>query len=301
MNQEHPAIPDLRRLAQFVAVADSGTLAAAADQLFITQQALSAALRQLERELDVALFDRTRRRLALTPAGEDLLRGARPLLTGARQLASTVRESAAGMGVTFRIGHSPALSGTEVFHLIEPTVHTFPDVSVIVRPVFPSRFRDELLAGDLDLVLRRGAHTPDDLTSTIVDYHPLNLAMQAEHPLAQSNSITVADLSSTPIMIWAPERASFYTDFLIAYCRRAGIEPHVRINRVQGTPPTTAVLVDPQVCAFVTDPPGQLHGGRVLVRAFDDDPPLAPVQALWPPHTTSTFRTHLLSRSPTES
>ncbi|GAA1480953.1 LysR family transcriptional regulator [Gordonia sinesedis] len=294
---DNAPLPDLRRLEQFVAVVESGTLAGAADRLFLTQQAVSTAIRRLEHELGTDLFDRTHRRLTPTAAGNDLLRQARPLLTGARQLTESVRRTAEQGPPTFVVGHSPALSGGEVFSLLEPAVTRSAEVSVTVRQVFPGQFHDELLSGRVDLVLRRGVDTPTDLTSAIVDYQPLRLAVAAAHPLAGADSIAALDLAAYPIMVWAPERHSFYTDFLVAHCRRSGFEPRLRINRVQGTPPTTAVLVDPDCVAFVTDPAGPAHEGRVLVRDFDV-PPLSPVQALWLSHTVSDFRTAILSPHP---
>ncbi|KNA92079.1 MULTISPECIES: LysR family transcriptional regulator [Gordonia] len=288
---------DTRRLEQFVAVAQAGTLAAAAEQMFLTQQALSTALRQLEREVGVTLFDRTGRRLVLTAAGENLLEGALPLLAGARELARSVRRRAAGVPDAFTIGHSPALSSDEVFALVEPALRLHPAVSVTLVKTFPDRFTDQLLSGELDVVLRRGVETPPQLTSSIVTYHPLRLAMAADHRLADADTVSVSSLLDVPIVVWAPERHSFYTDFLVAHLRGGGLEPTLRICRVQGAPPATAVLVDDDAVAFVTDPVGTSHENRVIVKDFDD-PPLTPVQALWLPHTVSEFRTSLLNSAP---
>lgn len=295
MTEQHTT-PDFRRIEQFVAVAEAGTLAAAAEQLFLTQQALSTAIRKLEAELGVDLFDRSGRTLALTAAGHDLVRGARPLLTGAQRLGASVRRTAAGTPPAYVIGHSPALSGGEVFTLIESAVAAHPNVSVTIRQTFPAGFDEDLISGRVDLVLRRGVETPADLTSAIVGYQRLRIAVAASHPLAERETISVTDdLADQPITVWAPEGDSFYTDFLVAHCRRSGIEPVVRISRIQGAPPATAVLVDDRTCAFVTESPGPMFDGRVVVKDFDV-PPLSPVQALWPSHTVSDFRTTLLTR-----
>ena len=296
---DSPAL-DTRRLEQFVAVAQAGTLSAAAEQMFLTQQALSTAIRQLEREVGVPLFDRSGRRLVLTSAGDALLEGALPLLAGARELALAVQRRAAGTAEAFVIGHSPALSNDEAFSLVEPALRLHPEVSVTFAQTFPRHFRDGLLAGELDLVLRRGVEPPPQLTSSIVTYHPLRLAIPAHHRLADHDPIRVRDLANVPIIVWAPERRSFYTDFLVAHLRRGGVEPRLRVCRIQGAPPATAVLVDDDAVAFVTDPPGTTHGGRIVVRDFDS-PPLTPVQALWLPHTVSEFRDAVLSSIPQHS
>lgn len=289
---------DLRRLEQFVAVAETGGLADAAARTFVTPQALSVALRQLERDMGVSLFDRSHRRLALTDAGSDLLHRARPLLAGAQHLTRAVRNAAAPPPVPFVVGYSPALSGTQIFELLEPVVKRWGQQSVTFRQVFPDAVTDGLLSGELDVMLRRAVDNPDGLASTTLTYQPLRLAVAATHPLAHRETITAGrDLEGRPIIVWAPERYSFYTDFLVAYCRRAGVEPELRVSRVQGAPPTTAVLLDDAACAFVTDSAGPKHGGRVLVKDFDD-PPLSPIQVLWTPHTVSEFRTDLLNSAP---
>ncbi|MGX7693707.1 LysR family transcriptional regulator [Gordonia polyisoprenivorans] len=290
-------LPDIRRLEQFVAVAESDTLADAATRVFVTQQALSTAIRRLENELGVSLFNREHRGLTLTPAGEDLLRNARAILTGARHLTRSVRAVAQQRPPVFVVGHSPALSGAEVFSIVESAVQRHEDIPVTARPVFPAQFVDDLLQNRVDLVLRRGIDTPSELISAVIGYQELRLAVTIDHPLATLDRISMSDVAEHPVIVWAPERHSYYTDFLVAHCRRSGFEPILRINRVQGTPPTTAVLVDTTACAFVTAPAGPAHGGRVMVKEFTD-PPLSPIQALWLPHTVSDFRTAILNSAP---
>ncbi|CPZ66900.1 Putative transcriptional regulator%2C LysR family [Mycobacteroides abscessus] len=155
---------DSRRLFQFVVAAEAPTLAAAAADLFITQQALSSAIRQLERDLGVELFSRAQRSLQLTDAGHELYTGAKPLLAGIRMLANATR-NISNPQRAFVIGHSPAISGEEVYRIIEPIVVADPTASITVRQVFPSTMRDGLLDGSLDLALRRGVDMPADLAT----------------------------------------------------------------------------------------------------------------------------------------
>lgn len=104
---------DLRRLAQFVAAADSGSLTSAARSLFITQQAMSSAMRQLEKELGVALFARQGRRVVLTPAGHKLREGAPALLAASAALAAAARRAAEEAAPAFVIAHTPAITSDE--------------------------------------------------------------------------------------------------------------------------------------------------------------------------------------------
>ncbi|RSM35720.1 LysR family transcriptional regulator [Amycolatopsis balhimycina DSM 5908] len=84
---------DLRRLEAFVAVAEELNFGRAADRLGLTQPSLSRAVGALERELAVALFDRTTRRVALTPAGEAMLPDARAAVEAARAAARRARRA----------------------------------------------------------------------------------------------------------------------------------------------------------------------------------------------------------------
>lgn len=283
---------DLRRLAQFVAAADAGSLTSAARSLFITQQAMSSAMRQLEKELGVELFARQGRRVVLTAAGRKLREGAQALLAASDALAAAARRAAEEVLPAFVVAHTPAITSEEAFDLIAPIRHVRPDTSITVRQMFPEEMEVALIERTVDVGLRRGVTTPPDLAAAVLGYSALRLAVDVTHPLAQRDSIGLKDIAEWTLMVWAPPTHSFYTDFLVSACRRAGFEPNLMVNLVQGTPPVTAVAGNDCV-AFVTAPAGPAMGGRVIVLEVSD-PPVAPIQAIWLPHTISTERNALL-------
>ena len=284
---------DLYRLSQFVMVAAHDTLTAAADQLGLTQQALSSAMRQLERDLGLALFDRRGRRLVLTPAGRHLREGAPSLLAAAAALTDTTHRVATDLAQPFVVGHTPAITSEEVFTLIEPLRRALPRLSVTARQLFPQEMQQALLERTVDVGLRRGATTPAHLAAAILGYDELRVAVRAGHPLTKPPTLKLANIAAHTLIVWAPPTFSYYTDFLVAACRRAGFEPTLTVSSTQGTPPVTGV-VDTDHVALVTAPPGAALQGRVRVRSLSD-PPMAPIQALWLPHTLSEPRTVLLA------
>jgi DNA-binding transcriptional LysR family regulator len=286
---------DLRRLSQFVAVADHESLTLAASRLHVTQQALSSAMRQLEREMGVVLFNRHGRRLVLSAAGQTLREGAPILLAAADALSEATRQITAEDQRPFVVGHSPAITAEEAFMLIESVRRALPELSVTARQLFPSELQQGLLDRSIDVGLRRGATTPTDLAAAVIGYDELRVAVRAGHPLIYQNSLQLTDIADFTLVVWAPPTFSFYTDFLVSACRRVGFEPNLLVNKTQGTPPVTAV-VDNDHVALVTAPTGDALGGRVHVRPLID-PPMVPVQALWLPHTLSEARTVLLAAS----
>ena len=286
--------PDLRRLQHFLAVADAGGFTRAADELHLSQQALSSSIRQLEKELGATLFDRDGRRVTLTPAGRQLHSDARTLLAAARTVADHVQRAASAARENYVVGHTPALSGIEAYALLEPVIDAFDDVSFTFRQMFPDQLSPALIDGSIQLALRRGVVPDRDLATAVLGYHPVRVAVLSTHPLARRDTVDLTDLTHERIALWAPPGASYYSDLLLGACRRAGFEPDYVVSRVQGAATVAAPLTTGAV-AFVTHPVGPVMDGRVTV--VDLVPPLlVPVQAMWQRHTRSPIREALLTQ-----
>ncbi|MVU81245.1 LysR family transcriptional regulator [Nocardia sp. ET3-3] len=280
---------DSRRLQQFLCVAESSGFSRAAEQLHLSQQALSSSVAKLESQLGVTLFDRTGRQIRLTAAGEALRDGASALLAAGQVLARQVRDAAAAQRRPFVVAHTPAITAEEVHGVLAPVRAGMPEVAVTVAEMFPQDLEPAVANGSVDLALRRGITMPTALAAAVIAYHPLRVAVARDHRLAGRSGVTIRDLRSERIIIWAPPGRSYYTDFIVSTCRRAGFEPALVVNRIQGTTPATAVLDYPDAVAFVTAAPGDALGGAVRIVEIDD-PPLTPVQAVWLPHTRSAIR-----------
>ena len=106
---------EIRQLRAFVAIADSGTFTAAAQQVHVTQAAISMQIRQLETELGAKLFVRAPRRVVLTEAGEQLLQRARHILRDHDAAVDEVADLAGTQRGRLRIGSASAVVTTDVF------------------------------------------------------------------------------------------------------------------------------------------------------------------------------------------
>ena len=286
--------PDLRRLRHFIAVADEGSFTRAADQLHLSQQALSSSVAQLEKELSATLFLRAGRRVTLTRAGEMLLEEGRTLLAAARTVAEHVERAATDATENYVVGHTPALSGAEVYTVVEPAIEAFPDVSFTFRQLYPGDLVDGVLDGTVQLGLRRGVVPTNELATAVVGFNQVRLAVRADHPLAEHDTVDIAALAGERVALWAPPGASYYSDFLMGACRRAGFEPDYVVSRVQGAATVAAPLTTGAV-AFVTVSAGPAMNGRISV--IDLDPPLSVgIQALWQRHTASKLRDAIVAR-----
>ena len=222
---------DLRHLRYFAAVADTCHFGQAAQQLHVAQPALSYAIRQLEAELDVTLFNRTTRQVSLTTAGEFLRGEAARILAGVDEAEQGVRRIAAGRSGLLRLG----LTGTAAFshlpRIARMVKRELPGVALEIRAdmLTPDQC-DGLRAGSLDLGVLRPPAVGEDIEMRTIDLEALVLAVSVDHRLAVEPVVSLTDLRSEPFISYA-SRDSAVNDAVLRGCRRAGFVPAPRAHR----------------------------------------------------------------------
>src|SRR5882724_2267168 len=143
---------EIRQLRAFVAIADAGTFTAAAQQVHVTQAAISMQIRQLENELGAKLFVRAPRRVVLTEAGEQLLQRARQILRDHDAAVDEVAELAGAERGRLRIGSASAVVTTDVLpKLLKEVRRRHPGAEVMVASGTSEALVQQILAGELDV------------------------------------------------------------------------------------------------------------------------------------------------------
>ena len=229
---------ELRHLRYFAAVAETCHFGQAADQLHVAQPALSYAIRQLEDELNVTLFNRTTRQVSLTPAGEFLKLEVARILAGVDDAERGVRRIAAGRSGLLRVG----LTGTAAFshlpRLARMLRQELPGVAMEIQAdVLTPMQCEQLRSGALDVGVLRPPAVGDDIELRIIDVEPLVLAVAADHRLAAEPVVSLTDLRSESFVAYA-SRDSAVNDAVLRSCKRAGFVPHR-----EHSAPGTAVLL----------------------------------------------------------
>jgi DNA-binding transcriptional LysR family regulator len=182
---------DLQHLRYFAAVAEEGQVSRAAQRLYVTQPALSQAVRRLERDVGVELFARHSHGVALTAAGEDVLVEARAALAAADRVVAAAAAHKRGQGGALVVGALP-----DAVEMLGEPLATFrrarPDISVEVRLCSfsdqESALRDRVV--DMALLWAPAA----DFNVFELSRQPLMLAMCTNHRLAHQPSVTIDDL-----------------------------------------------------------------------------------------------------------
>jgi len=188
----------------------------AAKSLFLTQSALSHAMKKLEAHFDVPLWKKDGRRLTLTQAGQSVLGLAHRVLPQFEHTEAQLRRFADGKQGILRIGMECYPCFEWLLKVVAPFLKAFPDVDVDVRRAFSFGGLQALHGYDIDILL-----TPDPLSLDTITYTPVFeyeqvLVMDKYHPLAKKPFITPQDLSSETLITYPVElsRLDVFTHFL---------------------------------------------------------------------------------------
>lgn len=225
------SIMELRRLRYFVHLAEDLHFGRAAARLGMSQPPLSQQIRLLEDELGVTLFERSSRRVELTPAGALFLDAARQTIAQADRAVMIARRAAAGELGALAIGfNATAPLVPQVAAAIHQFRQSYPDVALSLSEVGASDQVAAIVEGSLDIGFMRGAGQPAlpaTLAATQLLRERLVVAMRSDHPLAGRPALAMADLAGEPMVAYAVERSGGLTSEAFGLMRAAGIEPRV--------------------------------------------------------------------------
>ncbi|UMG91674.1 LysR family transcriptional regulator [Nocardioides sp. TF02-7] len=218
----------MNQLAVFVAVAEAGTISAAAERMHVSPSAVSAAITELERALRADLVHRQRAKGArLTPTGEQVLARARALLHQASELAADARGEGVRRGLTgtIRLGSYLSLGPSVLPGLVSTFLDTHPEVDIEISESTQDQLTAALEDGRLDLALMYDVHISPALRSVPVTRWTPTVTLPAGHRLAGGRPIRLTELKEEPlVLIQAPPS----DEWILARCADAGFEPVIR-------------------------------------------------------------------------
>jgi DNA-binding transcriptional LysR family regulator len=194
---------ELRQLAVFVAVAEEGSFTRAADRLHVVQSAVSAGVRNLERDLGARLFDRSTHKVALSDAGRALLPEARATLAAAAAARDAVDAVSGGVRGTIVLGNLQAqgMRAIDFAGVLAEFRSEHPAVEIQIRQGGSLEMTTKVREGQLDLAF---VALPDQRFPGVelvpLASEPIVLAVAADHPLAARNRVELAALGAETIV-----------------------------------------------------------------------------------------------------
>lgn len=219
---------DLRHLRYFQAVAEELSFSKAARRLHIAQPALSRAVKEIEETLGVGLLTRTRRSVALTPAGAVLLDDTRLLLQRLDETIRRVQRTAAGEEGELRLGYIGPPTQSFLGRIVKEFRRRHPRVTVVLEERTPERVWEMVARGRLTVAITRpvlphhlGLHT------LVLRQERLFAVLPRDHPLARGGPLRWRQLASEPLIILSRREGVGLHDAVLAACRRARFMPNL--------------------------------------------------------------------------
>jgi DNA-binding transcriptional LysR family regulator len=216
----------LRQLAAFVAVAETGTISAAAQRLLVSHSAVSLSLTELERALGTRLCVRHRARgVRLTPTGEAMLPRAVLLLRRANEMEQDAAGPGGDLSGPLSVGCFPTVGPTVLPSLLRAFGDAHPGVDIRFAEATADTLTAKLLRGELDTAIMYDLELPPEFASATLLVRRPAVAVAADHWLAHAQGpVVLHDLAAEPMVLLDTTPSAAHA---IGLCAQAGFTPRI--------------------------------------------------------------------------
>lgn len=272
---------NLRDLKYLVALADHKHFGRAAAACFVSQPTLSTQIKKLEDELGVPLVERAPRKVMLTPAGRDAADRARRIVAEVEQMKEAARRSQDPEAGTVRLGLFPTLGPYLLPHVVPQLRARFPHLELLLVEEKSDVLLSRLREGKLDAGLLALPITDDQLHTEFLFEEPFVLAVPESHPLAQRESLTLAELSQQQLLLL--EDGHCLREQALDVCRLAGAneKSEFRATSLETLRQMVAADVGITLLPTLAVKPPVARSQNIHLLGFSDSHPSRQIAMVW--------------------
>lgn len=272
----------LRQLQFFVAAAEAGSVTGAARALSISQSSVTEAIKGLEDDLGVALFDRQARGLDLTHRGSLFLRHARTILADVAGARQAFRDEAAADEGRLSLGVTSLVAGYVLSDILARFRRSYPRTDLSVIEDNGDYLQHLLIGGELDVAVLLTSSVRDRMAlqvETLV-VSPYRLWLPLGHPLGEAHAITLDALGGQPLIQLMVEEIEESTRRLMAALQE---KPRIafRTRSVEAVRSLVATGAGLAILPSLVYRPWSLEGDRIDIRDVSGDLPSVQVGLVW--------------------
>lgn len=191
----------LTELRYIVTLAQEEHFGRAAERCHVSQPTLSIAVKKLEDELQVAIFERSKTRVYATPLGEKIVEQAQRVLEQASSIKDIASAGRDQLSSPLRVGAIFTIGPYLFPHFIPQLQHLAPKMPLYVEESFTATLRRRLRQGDLDVIIVALPFTEADVVTQAIYEEPFVVVMAEDHPLAQEQAIKPAQLDPYNVLL----------------------------------------------------------------------------------------------------
>lgn len=191
----------LTELRYIVAVYRERHFGRAAESCYVSQPTLSAAVKKLEQELGVSIFERSKQDISVTPVGEQVVEQAQRVLEEAEKLKQISEVGKDQLSGTLRIGAIYTIGPYLLPHIIPELRKHAPNMPLVIEENFTAKLREKLKAGQLDaIIIALPFEEPGVVTLPLYD-EPFVAVLPSAHPATQKDSVRIRDLARENLLL----------------------------------------------------------------------------------------------------
>jgi DNA-binding transcriptional LysR family regulator len=220
---------ELRQVRYFVAVAETLKFRRASDQLHVSQPSLSVQIKQLEDELGVTLFRRSKRQVEITRAGEVFLSAAREILLKVKQSSAAALHAESGAAGTIRLSFIPTASFHILPRLLDKIKSSLPLVNVELREGPEAPQIPGIKSGAFDVSIGHLGRSYDQIESMLLMRERIVVALPKGHKAARKRAVGLKDLEGELFIIPSNDMLPSLHQMIVT----AFLQNHVPLNRYQ--------------------------------------------------------------------
>ncbi|MGO7040321.1 LysR family transcriptional regulator [Rhizobium acaciae] len=272
----------LRQVQFFVAVAEQGSVTRAAQNLSISQSSVTEALKELESDLGVELFERHSRGLTITHNGHQFLRHATKILASVSDARTSFSGQQNALSGTLNIGVTSLVAGYVLSDLLARYRRACPGIEVSAIEDNGGYLEHLLVGGELDVAVMVISNLRDRmaLQAEILETSPYRLWLPMGHPLVSADIISVADIAREPLIMLTVDEIEENTGKLLS---ALGARPHVafRTRSVEAVRSLVATGAGVALLPDLVYRPWSLEGDRIESRDVSGSLPVVQVGMVW--------------------
>lgn len=273
----------LRQLQYFIAVAEEGTVSGAAQSLSISQSAVTDAIKELESDLGVTLFERHRRGLSITHKGHQFYRHATRILSDVQDARrSFAADEPAAPPSSLSLGVTSLVAGYVLSDLLARFRRAYPGVDVSAIEDNGDYLEHLLIGGELDVAVMVISNLRDRnaLQAEIFETSPYRLWLPLGHRLAGAESIALGDIASEPLIMLTVDETEENTGKLLS---ALGTKLNVafRTRSVEAVRSLVATGAGIALLPDLVYRPWSLEGDRIESRDISGALPVVQVGMVW--------------------
>jgi len=191
----------LTELKYIVAVAREKHFGRAADACFVSQPTLSLAVKKLEEELDVKLFERSANEVSVTPLGEDIVRQAQGVLEQAAHIKEIAKRGKNPLAGPLKLGVIYTIAPYLLPELVRKIIQKSPEMPLMLQENFTVKLLEMLRTGEIDCAILAEPFPDAGLATAALYDEPFMAAVPSTHPLAVLPSVTAQALKDETMLL----------------------------------------------------------------------------------------------------